>query len=51
LLLHGFDGGKKVAEIFALAGIETGGRRPWDLQVCEEHFYQRLLSNGNFGVR
>ena len=38
---------KKVAEIFALAGIEIGGRRPWDLQVYDERFYQRLLSDGS----
>jgi cyclopropane-fatty-acyl-phospholipid synthase len=38
---------KKVAEIFALAGIEIGGRSPWDLQVYDERFYQRLLSDGS----
>jgi cyclopropane-fatty-acyl-phospholipid synthase len=38
---------KRVAEIFALAGIEIGGRRPWDLQVYDERFYQRLLSDGS----
>jgi len=36
---------RRVATIFALAGIEIGGRRPWDLQVYDERFYQRLLSN------
>ncbi len=38
---------KKVAEIFALAGIEIGGSRPWDLQVYDQRFYQRLLSGGS----
>jgi cyclopropane-fatty-acyl-phospholipid synthase len=38
---------KKVAEIFALAGIEIGGRRPWDIQVHDDRFYQRLLSYGS----
>ena len=41
----------KKAEIFALAGIEIGGRRARDLQVYDERFYQRLLPDGNFGVR
>ena len=38
---------RRVATIFALAGIEIGGRRPWDLQVYDERFYQRLLSDGS----
>ena len=38
---------KKVTEIFALAGIGIGGPRPWDLQVYDERFYQRLLSDGS----
>jgi hypothetical protein len=33
--------------MFALAGIEIGGRRSWDLQVYDERFYQRLLSDGS----
>ncbi len=37
---------KKVAELFTLAGIEIGGRRSWDLEVNDERFYQRLLSDG-----
>jgi cyclopropane-fatty-acyl-phospholipid synthase len=41
---------KKVAEIFALAGIEIGGGRPWDLQVHDERFYQRLLSDGSLAA-
>src|ERR1019366_7956120 len=38
---------KKVAEIFALADVEIGSRRPWDLQVYDDRFYQRLLSGGS----
>jgi cyclopropane-fatty-acyl-phospholipid synthase len=41
---------KKVAEIFAFAGIEVGGDRPWDLQVHDERFYQRLLSDGSLAA-
>jgi cyclopropane-fatty-acyl-phospholipid synthase len=35
-----------VAGIFALAGIQIGGHRPWDLQVHDERFYRRLLLGG-----
>jgi cyclopropane-fatty-acyl-phospholipid synthase len=41
---------KKVAEIFALAGVEIGGRRPWDLQVYDQRYYQRLLSDGSLAA-
>jgi cyclopropane-fatty-acyl-phospholipid synthase len=37
----------EVAKIFSLAGIEIGGRNPWDLQVYDERFYRRLLSDGS----
>ncbi len=36
-----------VAKILAPAGIKIGGRRPWDLQVYDGRFYQRLLSDGS----
>jgi cyclopropane-fatty-acyl-phospholipid synthase len=38
---------KKVAEIFGLAEIEIGGDRPWDLQVYDERFFEKLLSGGS----
>ena len=41
---------KKVAEIFALAGIEIGGRRPWDLQVYDPRFCQRLRPGGGWAA-
>ena len=41
---------RKVAEVFALAGIEIGGRRPWDLQVHDERFYPRLLAGGDLAA-
>lgn len=41
---------RKVAEVFALAGIQIGGRRPWDLQVHDERFYARLLAGGNLAA-
>jgi cyclopropane-fatty-acyl-phospholipid synthase len=41
---------RKVAEVFSLAGIEIGGRRPWDLQVHDERFYPRLLAGGDLAA-
>ncbi len=41
---------RKVAEVFSLAGIEIGGRRPWDLQVHDERFYARLLAGGDLAA-
>ena len=39
-----------MAEVFALAGIQIGGRRPWDLQVHDERFYARLLAGGDLAA-
>src|ERR1022692_4383824 len=41
---------RKVAEVFSLAGIQIGGRRPCDLQVHDERFYARLLSGGDLAA-
>src|ERR1019366_3763185 len=41
---------RKVAEVFSLAGIQIGGRRPWDLQVRDERFYARLLAGGDLAA-
>jgi cyclopropane-fatty-acyl-phospholipid synthase len=41
---------RKVAEIFSLAGIQIGGRRPWDLQVHDQRFYARLLAGGDLAA-
>ncbi len=32
------------------AQIECGGERPWDLQVHDDVFYQRVLSQGSLGA-
>jgi cyclopropane-fatty-acyl-phospholipid synthase len=40
----------KIEEIFAAAGIKIGGSNPWDLQVHDERFYQRLLSGGELAA-
>jgi cyclopropane-fatty-acyl-phospholipid synthase len=38
-----------VRELFAEAGIEIGGNRPWDFTVHDSRFYRRLLSDGSLG--
>jgi cyclopropane-fatty-acyl-phospholipid synthase len=39
-----------VAEVFSLAGIQIGGRRPWDLQIHDDRFYARLLAGGDLAA-
>ncbi|MBI1940145.1 MAG: cyclopropane fatty acyl phospholipid synthase [Acidobacteria bacterium] len=36
--------------ILALADIEIGGDRPWDIRVHHEGFYDRVLSQGSLGL-
>ena len=36
--------------LLSLAGIEVGGRNPWDLAVHNERFYQRVLAGGSLGL-
>ena len=40
----------KVAEILALADISINGADPWDIQIHDEKFYQRVLSEGSLGL-
>ena len=44
------EAARRMAEIFALADIHVNGHRPWDLQVRDERFYQRVLSEGSLGA-
>ena len=39
-----------MAGILALADIEINGERPWDIQVHDERFYRRVLSQGSLGA-
>jgi cyclopropane-fatty-acyl-phospholipid synthase len=41
---------EKIAEMLALAGIQINGARPWDMQVHDERFFHRTLSEGSVGV-
>ena len=41
---------RTVAEILALADIQVNGQRPWDIQVHDQRFFQRVLSYGTLGA-
>lgn len=41
---------KKIIEILALADVQVGGDRPWDLQVYDERIFDRLLFEGSLGL-
>src|SRR5262245_3481772 len=41
---------RRVTELLASADIEIGGNRPWDLQVHDERFFQRVLSYGSMAA-
>jgi cyclopropane-fatty-acyl-phospholipid synthase len=36
--------------LLALAGVELGGARPWDLDVHDQAFYRRVLSGGSLAL-
>jgi len=36
--------------IFDLADIKIDGNRPWDIQVHDDRFYQRVLAGGSLGL-
>ena len=53
----GFDGktrtsmcARRVAELLTLAGITVNGRQPWDPQVHNDRFFQRMLTAGTLGA-
>ena len=37
-------------ELLALAGIEVNGSRPWDIQIHNPKFYDRVLAEGALGL-
>ena len=39
-----------VEDIFAKADIQIGGSRPWDIQVHDDRFYRRVLSEDALGL-
>jgi len=41
---------EKIASLLKLADVEINGNRPWDMQVIDERFYNRVLSEGALGL-
>lgn len=41
---------KTVSELFALADVKIQGGNPWDIQVKNEAFYDRVLSGGSLAL-
>jgi cyclopropane-fatty-acyl-phospholipid synthase len=39
-----------VDQLLAVAGIEPGGTRPWDIQIHDPGFYQRVWAGRNLGL-
>ncbi|HEY3343742.1 MAG TPA: cyclopropane fatty acyl phospholipid synthase [Anaerolineaceae bacterium] len=37
-------------ELLSLAEVEVNGSRPWDIQVLDQRFYDRVLSEGSLGL-
>jgi len=40
----------KIKELLAHADVKINGSRPWDIQVHNEKFYQRVLAQGSLGL-
>ncbi|WP_299703285.1 cyclopropane fatty acyl phospholipid synthase [uncultured Pontibacter sp.] len=41
---------QQVTDMLATAGIKVNGPAPWDLQVHDDRFYKRVLSQGSLGL-
>ncbi|UCH97898.1 MAG: cyclopropane fatty acyl phospholipid synthase [Candidatus Aminicenantes bacterium] len=41
---------QKASELLSFADIRVNGDRPWDMQIHDERFYQRVLSQGPLGL-
>ena len=44
------SGKAAVTQLMAKAGIRVNGHRPWDIQVNNDRFYDRLLADGSLGI-
>lgn len=36
--------------LLLLAGIHVNGNNPWDIKVCNEKFYARVMADGSIGI-
>ena len=41
---------QKMRELLSIADVKINGKRPWDIQIHNEDFYQRVLSQGALGL-
>ncbi len=41
---------KTIEALLNIAGIKINGKNPWDIQVHNDDFYQRVLSNNELGL-
>ncbi len=41
---------QRVKEILKIAGVNVNGKKPWDIQVHDERFYDRVLSENTLAV-
>jgi len=41
---------KNISDILAIAGVKINGSDPWDLQIHNDGFYKRVLSQGTLGL-
>src|SRR5271155_3234918 len=41
---------KTIEELLAIADITINGKKPWDIQVTDKRFYQRVLTDGSIGA-
>jgi len=41
---------QKMQELLSIADVKINGKRPWDIQIHNEDFYQRVLSQGALGL-
>jgi cyclopropane-fatty-acyl-phospholipid synthase len=39
-----------IQNTLAKADVQINGERPWDIQVHDEHFYQRVVRDGSLGL-
>jgi len=44
------DAKNKVAELLSSAGVHFNGNNPWDIQVYNKAFYERILTDGSLGA-
>ncbi len=40
----------RIIELLAAAGINVNGNAPWDIQIHNERFYKRVISEGTLGL-